>query len=327
MRRDSEVGVLAHLQAFGELNEEGVALVYRLVGVTVRAHGFPPPSGKPAWGKEAVEEATHDFIADHLLGNHRLDSLMLRARDEDGFQRLLRTTILNYFRDQGRATARGALIRRFGELLQEEVQFRLWQQGSSLFGRDSYWGLSHWDNPAPFNDDPASLISAAWGIPGVRIVRWRETSVRRSPASDRESLLAFLSGVFEAAGSTLTVPDLAGIAATRFALLETPAFVALDDPDERLEVEDQEATPEEQVSARGIAFSVLQQLSEREREVFLRMGSGSIRSVADDLGVPKSTIFDAAERIRSIVDTATGDGEDPALVLRELERMLEGTSS
>lgn len=326
MRRGDEAGVLAHLQTLGELNDEGVALVYRLVGEVVRGHGFPPPTGKTRWDDDAVEEAAHNFIADHLLGKRRLDSLMLRAREEEGFQKLLRTSVLNYFRDLGRATNRGALIRRLGSLLQEDDQFRLWQEGSTLFGRDSLWGLSDWGNPIAFGDAPSSLVSVAWTIPGIRIVRWRETSTRRSPASDRDSLIAFLIGLFEAAAGTMCVPDIAEVAAHRFSLLETPAFVALDDPDEHFEVKDQDATPEEQVGARDIAAFVLGQLSERERGIFLKMGAGSTRSVADELGLPKSTVFDAAQRIRDIVETATDDGQDIGAVLRELERMLGGSS-
>lgn len=327
MRRDEAAGVLAHLQALGELNDEGVALVYRLVGETVRGHGFPPPPGKTRWDEESVTEAAHDFVSDHLLGKRRLDSLMLRARDEVGFETLLRTTILNFFRDRGRATARGALIRRLGSLLHEEDGFRLWQEGASRFGRDSFWGLAEWDNPLPFSDDPASLVPKAWAIPGIRIVRWRESSTRRSPASDRESLLVFLRGLFEAAEGTMTVPDVAEVAAHRFSLLDMPAFIALDDPDQRFEVEDEAATPEEQVSARGVAAAVFQQLSEREREILLRMGSGSTRSVADDLGLPKSTVFDSAARIRNIIQTATGEGEDTTVVLQVLERIVEEARS
>ena len=325
MRRDEGSGVLAHLQALGELNDEGVALVYRLVGETVRGRGIPPPSGNSRWDDDAVEEATHDFIADHLLGRHRLDSLMLRARDEDGFEKLLRTTIVNYFRDVARATARGALIRRLGSLLQEDDQFQLWQEGSTRFGRDSLWGLSGWDNPTAFGDDPSSLVSAAWAIPGIRIVRWRETATRRSPASDRDSLLTFLIGLFQAAAGTMTVPDIAEVAAHRFSLLETPAFVALDAPDEHFEVEDKEATPEAQTGAREIAVSVINQLSERERAIFLRLGTGSTRAVADELGLPKSTVFDTTQRIRNVVQEATGDGQDIGAVLRELERLLSGS--
>lgn len=322
MRRDKGYGVLAHLQALGELNDEGVALTYRLVGETVRGRGIPPPSGKPRWDDDAIEETTHDFIADHLLGKRRLYSLMLRARDEEGFEKLLRATIVNYFRDVARATARGALIRRLGSLLQEDDRFRLWQEGSTLLGRDSLWGLSEWDDPPAFSDAPTSLVSAAWAIPGIRIVRWRDTATRRSPASDRDSLMSFMIGLLEAAAGTMTVPAIAEVAAYRFSLLETPAFVALDDPDEHFEVKDRDATPESQAGAREIAVSVLDQLSERERAILLRIGTGSTRSVADELGLAKSTVFDTTQRVRNIVQEATGDGLDIGAVLRELEHLL-----
>ena len=326
MERGEDVGVLAHLQTFGELSEDGVALVYRLVGDCLRKQGMPPPIGKAAWSEESVMEAAHDFVSEHLLGRQRLGWLMLRAADESGLEALLRTMILNFFRDRARATDKGALMRRLGSLLLEDDSFRLWQEGSSRFGKDSFWGRSGWDHPAPFTGNPAILISAAWAIDGIRIVRWRESSTRRSPVADRESLVAFLAGIFEAAGGTLTVPGIAAIAVSRFSLLASPTFIALDDPDKRLELEERVATPEEQVGARAVAVIVLDQLSEREREIFLRMGSAPLREVAEEMGLPKSTVFDSASRVRSMVTTASGE-EETAVVLQELERMLGDATS
>jgi hypothetical protein len=283
------------------------------------ADRIPPPTSR-RWDDEAVREVTHAFVVEHLLGKRRIDSLLLRATDEQSFRRLVEATVRNYFRDQHRRTARGALGRRFGEVLDTDPRFRLWVLGRTRYGSDSLWGLSHWVNPQPFQGIPSSLGPAAWRIPGIAIVRWREDAARRSPLADAASLARFLEGVLDAADGLMTVPDLVEVASYRFALRDAPAIVSLDEPTPTL-VPEREAGPEEVITARATAAHVYGQLSDRERKLLLRMGDQDVRAIGEELGLPKSTVFDAVQRVRGIVTSALEHSDSAQAVLRELELM------
>jgi hypothetical protein len=267
-----------------------------------------------------VNEVAHAFVADHLLGRRRLDSLLLRSTDEVSFRRLMDATVRNYFRDELRRTARGALGRRLGEILDGDSRFRLWVAGGSRYGSASYWGLNVWVDPRPFEGLPASLAPAAWRIPGIAVVRWRADAARRSPVTDGPSLTRFLGGVLEAADGLLTVPDLVEVATYRFSLQAAPAIISLEEP-APYPIRLSEPGPEERTVARDKAAHVYAQLSERERRVLLRMGDEDIRSSAKELGLPKSTFFDAARRVQGVVAAALDPTDEAETVLRELELM------
>jgi hypothetical protein len=320
------VGALTELRATGRLGDEGARLVYASVRVVALRHRIPSPKGHSTWDEEAVQEVAHAFVAEHLLGKRRLDSLLLRSTDEASFRRLLEATVRNYFHDELRRTARGALGRRLGEILDADSRFRLWVAGGTRFGSASFWGLSGWVEPRPFESLPASLAPAAWRIPGIAVVRWRTDAARRSPVTDGPSLTRFLEGVFEAADGLMTMPNLVEVASYRFSLQDAPAIISLDEP-EPVPARLEEPGPEERTVARDKAAHVYAQLSERERRVLLRMGDEDIRTGAEELGLPKSTFFDAVNRVRGVVIAALEPSEGAEAVLRELELMAAEESS
>jgi hypothetical protein len=286
---------------------------------------LPPPDGHLAWDPDAVQEAAHTIVAEHLLGKRRIDSLLLRATSEQSFEKLLGATVRNFFRDQLRKTARGALGRRFGEILEEESRFRLWVAGATRLGSDSFWGLDHWTEPRPYQGILSTLSPSAWRIQGISVTRWRADAARRSPLADRHrpSLVRFLEGVLDAAQSLLSVPQLVEVASYRFALQDTPAIVSLDEPSPP-PVSEPGPRPEELAVARAKALHVYGQLSTRERQLLLRLGDQDYRSIAEDLALPKSTVFDAAQRIRGIIASALERSDDAGAVLRELELLVAG---
>jgi hypothetical protein len=96
--------------------------------------------------------------------------------------------------------------------------------------------------------------------------------------------------------------------------------VSLDEPTPTL-VPEQEAGPEEVVTAREKATHVYGQLSDQERKLLLRMGDQDVRAIGEEFGLPKSTVFDAVQRVRGIVTSALEHSDDAQAVLRELELM------
>lgn len=316
-------GALTELRATGRLGDEGVALLYRTVRAVVRRDRLPPPEGYTSWDDEAVQEATHEFVAEHLLGKGRINTLLLRATDERSFEQLLAAYIRNFFRDRLRRSARGALLRRLGAILDGEPRFLLWVSGGTRHGSDSLWGLADWTNPEPFIGLAAALAPAAWRIPGITTIRWRPEAARRSPVADTRSLIRFMEGVLDAADGLLSVPQLVEIAAYRFALHEVPAFVSVDEPSSVSVPEPVEHRPDEVIAARTKAEDVYEQLSERERLILLRLGD-DYRVIGEELGIPKSTVFDVAQRVRALVRVSLDPTDDPASVLRELEALAAG---
>lgn len=313
-------GPLTEILRTGEIGEEALGLAYHTVGRVVRRGQIPPPAGSQTWTDDAVREAAHDFMADHLLGKHRLDQLVVRAGDsEEDFEKLLYQTVRNYFHDLFRKTHRGALGRRFGELLDSDDAFRLWHPGKTRYGQGSFWGLARWESPSIYQGPLSALVPALWRIEGIERTRWREDAVRRSPVADGPSLVRFLEGALEAADGLLTVPDLVELGSHRFHLLDPPAFASLDEPVlGAWEPASTERDPGDLVVAQGRARHIYDQLSPRERQVVLRLGDDDFRTMGEALGMPKSTVFEVARRVRAIVEKNLKPDDEAASVLQEL---------
>lgn len=320
-------GPLAEILRTGEVGEEALGLIYETVGRVARGAQIPPPNGHQTWTDDAVREVAHDFMADHLLGKRRLDQLVVRAGDsEQNFEKLLTQTVRNYFHDIFRKTHRGALGRRFGELLDSEGAFRLWQRGRTRHGRDSFWGLARWGSPSIYQGSLSMLVPAVQQIEGIELIRWREDAVRRSPVADGPSLVRFLEGTLEAAGGLLAVPDLVELASHRFHLLDPPAFASLDEPMlGAWEPGSVERDPGDFVIAQDRARHIFDQLSPRERRVLLRLGDDDFRTMGEELGMPKSTTFEIARRVRAIVEKNLKPDDEAGAVLQELTVLAAGS--
>jgi uncharacterized protein YigA (DUF484 family) len=259
------------------LGPAGAELLYRAVRSVAVARGFPPPEGHSRWDDGAVQDVAHEFL-DGERGQRRLSAIILASTDEESFEALLNTAVLNVHRDRGRRTDFGALVLRVTEILSDEPQFRRDRTDPARWtlaaGRD---GASS----AP----PTALERAAEAVHDVQVPRW-SSAVRRAPLADRATFVRLLTAILTAADGSATPADLARACERRLDGRAAPLAVEVD----VLEFlgADPTAAPTEDDALNGIvALQVFDALSERER-LLLATFSLPVRSAAAKVGVGHS---------------------------------------
>lgn len=300
------------------------AALYRCTAAVARARRFPPPDGFDKWTAEAVVETAHDWLSSDRAPR-QLSEIALLAVDDDDLLRLLQQRILNYFRDQGRATAKGALVRRLRELLDADPRFAVVPRRTPGAGN---YALAE-DEAAlagsVYGGRDSDLVNAAWRTPGVRIIRWRPDARREGPLADAASLAAVCESVLRTAEGSMRLPDLAEIVADRFGLRTMPAVVALEDVDVPAT-----ATPAAQAGSPSAiddaARAVVDQLSARERAVLAHLGH-PVRAIADRTGLSKSTAATHAQRVTDALRALLADDPDAEAIAARAQQLASAAIS
>ncbi len=305
------------LQRDGVFGREATVELYRCVRAVARAGNFPPPDGYPSWTLDAIEETAHEVFAD-ARGPQRLVELAVKAHDDASFRRLLEQVVRNFLRDRGRATTKGRLIRRLREVLNDDPRFSVVPAGRPGAGRNVE--LTDGTTPGVWNGRLSDLVTAAYKVTDVSIVRWRAEARRESPVADAGSLAAVCEAVLQSAGASLSVAELADVVAARFAVGPTPVVTPVDDVDPWLPGVD--AVDQAQVEADVLAGAerLLAQLTPRERLVLAYLDE-PVRRMADHTGLGKSVTAQIAARVREIVGQVLG-AEDHREDMLSLARTL-----
>jgi DNA-directed RNA polymerase specialized sigma24 family protein len=302
------VSAYLELQQTGRLGEAGAELLYRVAGAAVRHGRFPPPRGG-RWTEEDIEEVAHDFLV--TGGSKRLTTLFLRATDDASLERLLFRAVTNHLRDEARRRDHGPLLRALTEAANDASN--LLEMVDTPVGR-AFTGSGV--SGEAWAGDECVLISAALEVTDVKLLRWRSSS-RRSPVAERESLVAVLSAVVEAAGRPVPADVMLRVVAWRFGLHPTPTLVDLDDEPEPAA---SQPDPAEAASVSEAAGAIFDQLSGRERLALLYHDL-PVRELADVLGTGKSTAANVLGRVRAHLASALAD-DDVDEVVTELVEMI-----
>ncbi len=299
------------MTAWDELRRDGVfgteatIELYRSVRAVARAGNFPPPAGHRSWDLDAIEETAHDIFAD-ARGPQRLVELAVKAHDDVSFRRLLDQVVRNFLRDRARATTKGRLIRRLREVLDGDPRFAVVPAGRPGAARNIE--LADGTTPGTWNGRLSDLVSAAYKVTDVAIVRWRMDARRESPVADAPSLTAVCEAVLRAAGASLSLAELADVVAARFAVSPAPVITPVDDVDPWLpgtNAVDQAQTEAEVLAG---AQRLVSQLTPRERLVLAHLDE-PVRRMADHTGLGKSATAEIAARVREIVICVLGSEE------------------
>lgn len=311
------------MTAWDELRRDGVfgteatIELYRSVRSVARAGNFPPPAGHTSWDLDAIEETAHDIFAD-ARGPQRLVELAVKAHDDGSFRRLLDQVVRNFLRDRGRATTKGRLIRRLREVLDGDQRFAVVPAGRPGAGRNIE--LADGTTPGTWNGRLSDLVSAAYKVTDVAIVRWRMDARRESPVTDAPSLTAVCEAVLRAAGASLSVADLADVVAARFAVSPTPVITPVDDVDPWLPGTNAVDLAQSEAEIIAGAQRLISQLTPRERLVLAHLDE-PVRRMADHTGLGKSATAEVAARVREIVICVLGSEEHREDML-SMARML-----
>ena len=127
------------------------------------------------------------------------------------------------------------------------------------------WTLSATGVQEQFTGQIEHLIHVGRAVAGIKEVRWRSDR-RRGPIADRESLAMMFEAVLTSANTSLTVRELARVAAARFNLLDPPLLVDVDDALSG-PVAPVRDGPAQTIIAAETAADLWSQLTDRERDV------------------------------------------------------------
>ncbi|MEV4511604.1 hypothetical protein AB0K00_21835 [Dactylosporangium sp. NPDC049525] len=290
------------LQRDGVFGTEATVELYRCVRAVARASNFPPPDGHPSWTLDAIQETAHDVFAD-ARGPQRLVELAVKAHDDGSFRRLLEQVVRNFLRDRARATTKGRLIRRLREVLNDDPRFAVVPAGQPGAGQNIE--LADGTTPGVWNGRLNDLVTAAYKVTEVSIVRWRADARRESPVAEATSLAAVCEAVLRAAGASLTIGDLADVIAARFAVSPTPVITPVDDVDPWLPGVDTVDHAQTEAEVLAGAERLLAQLTPRERLVLAYLDE-PVRRIADRTGLGKSAAAQIAARVREIAGHVLG---------------------
>lgn len=310
----------------GQLGDQGVLLLYRTVRTVALARNFPPPEGHGVWTLDAIMETAHEFLTSPNAPK-RLTQLALTAFDDDSFARLLGTAVANYLRSQGRTTAVGRIVVRLKDILTNEFGFTVVPDGVPGAGNVTLREHAEGDGPdgnLVWNGDTSGLLSAAYSVADVNVVRWRSDSRREPPLADAPSLRAVSTAVLSAAGGSMRFSDLAVVVGRRFGLGPVAAVTATDELDSLAT-----ASAGADLSAvQAAAADLVAELTPRQVAVLAWLGE-PVRVIADQTGLAKSTVGWVSTRLRESLMTRLRDepdGEDVLIAARELARDQAGAS-
>lgn len=307
----------------GRLGPDFAVLLYRCVRVAGRARNFPPPEGHAGWTAEAAIETGHEFLRSANI-QRRLIEMAVQVDDDEQLGRILTQAVVNFLREQARRTAQGRLIRRLKEVLQTDGRFMVVPKGIPGAGNVMLTGAG---TTEPFGGRESDLITAAFDVKEVTVVRWRPGARRDGPLSDRDSLVKVAEAVLAAAGASLRWADLAVVVGTRFGVdpRGVPATTPVDDLDGNLNdarrgLSSEPVAPGQELLQQATARAVLDQLTDRELLVLAWLAS-PVRTIADRTGLAVSTAGLLKQRVTDRLRTMLADEPDAetlALACRDL---------
>lgn len=303
------MGAFAELSS-GTVGPETVRLVYATVASVARIRRFPPPPGSARWDDDSVQDVAHDFI--DRDGMTRLRKLVMKATDEASFERLLTRTIGNHLSDDARQTAKGRVSRSITHRLgaMESVESRGGRGAGAL------WMIQGGD-PDGVAPPLEELIASSFRLTGIIAARTVAEPQPGKPLIDPMSLEAVLDDALTMASCPLDHTTLLDLVVARFpAVVEDRELSLTDRSLAAVLTDDQDRT-----AINDAADEVWAQLNHRERLALPSVGGErTVRDLADELGMSKSTVARAKDAAEAILAAALQATDDSAAIAAELLR-------
>ena len=302
-------GPLAEIQETGCLGPAAWEFIYRAVNSARRFGGYPPPEGYGAWDSDAVTEVAHDFMtADGAEG--RLRRLVATATDEDSFSRLVARAVHNHFKMEARKTDRGATLRAIERHMQSDDGIVAAGDGPTRT-----WALRDHVDQLPYSGNPDDLVAAAYRVADVKPAAWSETSRRRRPLAEAESLKRVLHAILAAAAAPVERRLLLEVVVERF-----PTAVAAP----AAEADETSLPASTPVDDAGIvAREAWAEMTDNERLVVPFLDE-TAREAARQTGLSRSTAHRARTSVTELLKDRLSGVEDQRRVMNELILLSNG---
>jgi hypothetical protein len=294
----------------GGLGPLGVELLYDTVDAVRRLRSFPPPPGYQTWDVDAVHEVAHEFVASDA-GRRRIAGVLLRASDDESFERLLEAAVRNFMRSELRKTSQGRAMRALRRIVDDDPEVTQVPAGQPGAGA---WCLPDYLLATVFAGHPSVLIEAAFAVDDVRRARWRPDAQHRTPIAEGESLRRVVRSVLGAAAAPVSQSQMLAVVLERFPLVDAPSVIELDgDVVER-------AADGDRSAAALIAGEIWDELSDNERLVVGCLDE-TVRDIAAETGLSKSSAHRAAAAAQQALAELLGEQGDPLPIVTELRRL------
>ena len=298
-------------RALGGIGRLGVELLYETVDAVRRFSGFPPPPGHERWDEAAVTAIAHDFVG----GADRVGVLLLRAADDDSFERLLQASVRNFLRSEYRKTDAGRMMRSLRRIVENDDAVVTIPPGQAGAG---CWALPAYASSPPFGGRTSDLVGAAFAVEVVRMARWRPDARNRPPVAESESLRRVVVAVLEAAGAPVTPSTVLQVVAHRFPSVDPAVSVPLPEGEETGALH----ASGDVAAARLLAEDVWDQLNENERLVAGILDE-PVRDVVALTGLSRGSAHRAMLGAKSVLVDYLTDMSEPHAVVGALRSMSD----
>ncbi len=311
--------IRAHFRATGDIDGDLYDLMMR-IGRGLAYGGRLAPALSPSgfWDADAIADAVHGWIERRLLRTGALLAAFDHASAERPFLRSLERSFRHYLESERERGEIDNLVSRTHGLLRDDARFRDWVPQAQA--SDTWWGLSEWIDPAPWQDSEERLLALAWSLGSFDLFQYGHKVGRASPVLATTELLRLLAGLFGRAHALLTLRLIAGVLARRFDLAP-PQLVS----DEAGEANVVAATPElDESELEDAALAAIAELTRRQAEVLYRKSSGeTLEQIAAELGISRGTVDNELRRAGAVALRHAGEAADAAGVL---EKMIDALS-
>ncbi len=290
----------------------------RVVAIMVRSRALPPaysPYGE--WSREAEEDVFQRWAQDRLVAEGQLRALVAKCATLSAFRSMAEISLRQHLLNSRQRTQTQNLYARLRELLKTDPVFRCFIEAADP--KDCWWGLTEWRDPAPFNGDERALLSAAWSVGTLTLVRYRSDARKLSPVLDAGELRRFASGTLGALRTLLTAGLLIRALQLRMDL-DPPASRSVDEGPEPV---NEELGADDRLALRETAIQAIGELTRRQVDVLIGTDSGeTLTALAHRLGCSRVTVFNEQERAGAIISRLSTDSVERNRLLNTVLEIL-----
>lgn len=300
------------LRERGEVGERVLDELRRVAAAAAR-WGLPPalaPYG--VWNEEAVEEIYQDWVADRMLRNGGLQSLLDKARSGAALRRMAERSLRQHLLNQRDRSQTQNLYTRVAHVLRDSGRF-IEVLGAARQSQ-VWWAIRGKEERPEWDGDDDGLVSAAWSLGDFTMIRYKPGASKLSPVLSADDLERFVAGLFDTTGSRLTLALIARALELRFNLGRVDVDSLSDLEEEPAGVGDPVDT---QVAVAGTARAIIAELSPRQCEVVLGVRGGEPQAeIGIRLGCSEGTVSNELRRIGQVVERYLDDWDDRNMLLR-----------
>jgi hypothetical protein len=293
------------LRERGEATDAVLAELRRIVKASVWSGTLPAvlaPYGH--WDTEAEQDVYQGWLAERLLREGALQSLLDRARTAGAFRRMAERSLRHWLLNTRERTQAQNLYERVAEMLSSEERFVCVLEAERPAER--WWALRAAAYTQPFGAGEERLLEIARSLGNFELVHYRAGAAKHSPLLGRSELLRFLSELLEQAGGALSLALIARAINRRFGLVQ----ISVGELDEAAEIAEEEPGVGEQVAFDELARGVIGELSARQCAVLAgTRASQTLEAMAAEHGCSAATISNEQRRVALVIERYAGEGE------------------